>query len=51
MTPEQAISHLERLLEKLPVEIQHWLLDALERLLESDWLDAETWAGIGILST
>ncbi len=47
MTPEQAISHLERLLEKLPVEIQHWLLDALERLLESDWLDAETWAGIG----
>ena len=47
MTPDQAVSHLETLLKRLPPDMQKRLMATMEDLLASDWLDAETWAGIG----
>ena len=47
VTPGQAVEQLERLLHKLSPEMQSRLLKTMNELLANDWLDAETWAGVG----
>ena len=47
VSPHQAVAQLEALLTRLPLDMQKRLLSTIDDLLESDWLDAETWAGIG----
>jgi 1-acyl-sn-glycerol-3-phosphate acyltransferase len=47
LTPAQAVAQLEAVLKKLPQDMQQRLLGTMHDLVESDWLDADTWAGIG----
>jgi len=47
MTPDQAVFHLETLMKRLPPDMQKRLMATMNDLLASDWLDADTWAGIG----